>query len=85
MHDSIQILLKKNIENTREKKKELNKQFYLESNFISDIKVNDDIISQYENIIKIWNQNKDFDKNKFSAKITNRCHGKQERLKNIWR
>ena len=52
MHDSIQILLKKKIENTREKKKELNKQFYLESNFISDIKVSDDIISQYENIIK---------------------------------
>ena len=52
MHDSIQILLKKKIENTREKKNELNKQFYLESNFISDIEVSDDIISQYENIIK---------------------------------
>ena len=52
MHDSIQILLNKKIENTREKKNELNKQFYLESNFISDIEVSDDIISQYENIIK---------------------------------
>ena len=52
IHDSIQILLKKKIEDTREKQKELDKKFYLESNFISDIKVSDDIISQYENIIK---------------------------------
>ena len=53
IHDSIQILIKKKIEDTKENQKELDKKFYLDSNFISDIKVNDDIISQYENIIKL--------------------------------
>ena len=52
IHDSIQILLKKKIEDSKEEQKELDKKFYLESNFISDIKINEDIISQYENIIK---------------------------------
>ena len=52
IHDSIQILLKKKIEDSKEEQKELDKKFYLESNIISDIKVNEDIISQYENIIK---------------------------------
>ena len=52
IHDSIQILLKKKIEDSKEEQKELDKKFYLESNIISDIKINEDIISQYENIIK---------------------------------
>ena len=52
IHDSIQILLKKKIEDSKEEQKELDKKFYLESNIISDIKINEDIILQYENIIK---------------------------------
>ena len=52
IHDSIQILLKKKVEDSKEKQKELDKKFYLESNLISNIKVNEDIISQYENILK---------------------------------
>ena len=52
IHDSIQILLKKKIEDSKEEQKELDKKFYLESNFISNIKINEDIISKYENIIK---------------------------------
>ena len=52
IHDSIQILLKKKIEDSKEEQKELDKKFYLESNFISDIKIKEDITSQYENIIK---------------------------------
>ena len=52
IHDSIQILLKKKIEDTKEEQKELDKKFYLESNIIKDIKISEDTISKYENIIK---------------------------------
>ena len=52
IHDSIQILLKKKIEDTKEEQKELDKKFYLESNIITDIKGSQDILIQYENIIK---------------------------------
>ena len=52
IHDSIQILLKKKIEDTKEGQKELDKKFYLESNIIKDIKISEDTISKYENIIK---------------------------------
>ena len=36
IHDSIQILLKKKIEDTKEEQKELDKKFYLNSNLISN-------------------------------------------------
>ena len=52
IHDSIQILLKKKIEDTKEEQKELDKHFYLETKIINDIKIGEDIISKYENIIK---------------------------------
>ena len=52
IHDSIQILLKKKIEDSKEEQKELDKKFYLESNIITDIKVSEDAIAKYENIIK---------------------------------
>ena len=52
IHDSIQILLKKKIEDSKEEQKELDKKFYLESNIITDIKVSEDTIAKYENIIK---------------------------------
>ena len=52
IHDSIQILLKKKIEDTKEEQKELDKKFYLESNIISDIKVSEDVIGKYENNLK---------------------------------
>ena len=52
IHDSIQILLKKKIEDSKEEQKELDKKFYLESNIITDIKVSEDVIAKYENIIK---------------------------------
>ena len=52
IHDSIQILLKKKIEDTKEEQKELDKKFYLESNIISDIKVSEDDIGKYENNLK---------------------------------
>ena len=52
IHDSIQILLKKKIEDTKEEQKELDKKFYLESNIITNINVSEDVIGKYENIIK---------------------------------
>ena len=52
IHDSIQILLKKKIEDTKEEQKEIDKKFFLESNIITDIKISQDVKSQYENIIK---------------------------------
>ena len=52
IHDSIQVLIKKKIEDTKEEQKELDKKFYLESNIIKDIKISEDTISKYENIIK---------------------------------
>ena len=52
LHDSIQILLRKKIDDSKEEQKELDKKFYLETNIIKDLKINEDIISKYENIIK---------------------------------
>ena len=70
IHDSIQILLKKKIEDTKEEQKEMDKKFYLESKFISDIKVNNDIISQYENIIKnLESKQRNLIKNNFQQKL----------------
>ena len=70
IHDSIQILLKKKIEDTKEEQKELDKKFYLETNIITDIKVNDDIISQYENIIKnLESKQRNLTKKNFQQKL----------------
>ena len=52
IHNSIQILLKKKIEDTKEEQKELDKKFYLESNIITNINISEDVIGKYENIIK---------------------------------
>ena len=52
LHDSIQILLQKKIEDSKEEQKEIDKKFYLESKIIPNIKIDDNIISQYENIIR---------------------------------
>ena len=70
IHDSIQILLKKKIEDTKEEQKELDKKFYLETNIITDIKVNDDIISQYESIIKnLESKQRNLTKKNFQQKL----------------
>ena len=52
IHDSIQILLQKKIEDSKEEQKEFDKKFYLDSKIVSNIKIDDNIFSQYENIIR---------------------------------
>ena len=70
IHDSIQILLKKKIEDSKEEQKELDKKFYLESNIITDIKVSEHVIVKYENIIKHLEQKqRNLTKTNFQQKL----------------
>ncbi len=70
IHDSIQILLKKKIEDSKEEQKELDKKFYLESNIITDIKVSEDVIAKYENIIKhLESKQRNLTKTNFQQKL----------------
>ena len=75
IHDSIQILLKKKIEDTKEEQKELDKKFYLNSNLISNdslkkINLEDKNFLEYESVIKnLESKQRILTKNIFQQKL----------------
>jgi hypothetical protein len=75
IHDSIQILLKKKIEDTKEEQKELDKKFYLNSNLISNdslkkINLEDKYFLEYESVIKnLESKQRILTKNIFQQKL----------------
>ena len=75
IHDSIQILLKKKIEDSKEEQKEIDKKYYLEKNSKkgenqNKINIEDTIFSEYESIIKnLESKQRILTKNVFQQKL----------------
>ena len=75
IHDSIQILLKKKIEDSKEEQRELDKKFYLNTNIISNENINkinreETNFSEYESIIKnLESKQRILTKNVFQQKL----------------
>ena len=70
IHDSIQILLKKKIEDSKEEQKELDKKFYLNSNLLDKNENKEINFSEYESIIRNLESNQRIlTKNFFQQKL----------------
>ena len=75
LHDSIQILLKKKIEDSKEEQKEIDKKYYLEKNSKkgenqNKINIEDTNFSEYESIIKnLESKQRILTKNVFQQKL----------------
>ena len=70
IHDSIQILLKKKIEDSKEEQKELDKKFYLNSNLSNKDEKKEINFSEYESIIRnLESKQRILTKNFFQQKL----------------
>ena len=70
IHDSIQILLKKKIEDSKEEQKELDKKFYLNSNLLDKNENKEINFSEYESIIRnLESKQRILTKNFFQQKL----------------
>ena len=70
IHDSIQILLKKKIEDSKEEQKELDKKFYLNSNLLNKDEKKELNFSEYESIIRnLESKQRILTKNFFQQKL----------------
>jgi hypothetical protein len=70
IHDSIQILLKKKIEDSKEEQKELDKKFYLNSNLLNKDEKKEINFSEYESIIRnLESKQRILTKNFFQQKL----------------